>query len=107
MGLSKKLTALGRRRQIAVGLVAFGALLAAAAAMWPSAAVEVFIDATRGEIKKIPIAVFTFKENTHADGGNLTETLKADLRRSLLFDVPDLKSLGIKPDVTSWPNDES
>ena len=107
MGFSMKSPAVGFRRQIAVGLVVFSLLLLAAAAMWPSAAVEVFLDATRGEIKKIPIAVFTFKESLHADGGNLTETLKADLRRSLLFEVPDLKSLGIKPDVSSWPNDES
>jgi TolB protein len=77
------------------------------ALLLPSWAVEVFLDATRGEIKKIPIAVFTFKEKMRLDSANLTEVLRADLRRSLLFEVPDLRAIGINPDSNSRPPEDA
>jgi len=90
-----------------LGVVVAGVLLLPLVLLPHSGAVDVFIDATRGEIKKIPIAVFSLKENLRHEGQNLTEILKADLRRSLLFEVADLKSLDIKPDVNSRPSAES
>lgn len=76
-------------------------------AVWPSGAVEVFIDATRSEVKKIPIAVFTIKDLLRTNGYSPTEVLKADLRRSLLFQVTDLEALGINGEVNSRPADEA
>jgi TolB protein len=73
----------------------------------PSEAVEVFLDATRGEIKKIPIAVFTFNEKVPLKGENLTDVLKADLRRSLLFEIPDLRALGIRPESNLRPPEDA
>ena len=90
-------------RPILLGLALACSILIGGALLWPSHAVEVFIDATRGEIKKIPIAVFTFKESLRGDSQNLTDVLKADLRRSLLFEVGELKALGIKSEVNSRP----
>jgi TolB protein len=75
--------------------------------VWPLGAVEVFIDATRSEVKKIPIAVFTFKDLLRYNEHNPTEVLKADLRRSLLFEVAELALLGITPAVNSKPADEA
>src|SRR6059036_3465548 len=66
-------------------------------------AVEVFIDATRGAIQKIPIAVYSFKSATPVPGQPAADVLKADLRRSLLFDVADLERLGIRAGVNSQP----
>jgi len=71
-----------------------------------SGAVEVFIDATRGSIQKIPIAVFPFREDVVQSGQSLREVLKADLRRSLLFDVADLETLGLDGGVQASPDDE-
>ena len=82
-------------------------LVVSAAFVVSSGAVEVFIDATRGSIQKIPIAVFPFQEGLSLNGQAPLEVLKADLRRSLLFDVADLEKLGIKADVNSAPDDES
>jgi TolB protein len=72
----------------------------------PLGAVEVFLDATRSEVKKIPIAVFTFKDVLRYNGYNPTEVLKADLRRSLLFQVAELAHLGVSAEVNSKPTDE-
>jgi len=84
------------------------AVSVAAGIMWTSSeAVEVFIDASRGEIKKIPIAVFNFKNAVPSPGHDLTDILKSDLQRSQLFDVADLKNLGIKPDVNSRPAEDA
>jgi TolB protein len=96
-----------RRRSVLVSIVLACSVLMGGAVLWPSGAVEVFIDATRGDIKKIPIAVFTFKEDVRGDGQNLTDVLKADLRRSLLFEVGDLKGLGITPEVPSRPAEDT
>src|SRR2546422_4182405 len=70
-------------------------------------AVEVFIDATRGAIQKIPIAVYSFKSATPVPGQPAADVLKADLRRSLLFDVADLERLGIRAGVNSQPAAEA
>ena len=78
-----------------------------AALLLPSGAVEVFLDATRGEIKKIPIAVFTFNEKVPVKGGNLTDVLKADLRRSLLFEIPDLRAIGVQPESHLRPPEDA
>ncbi len=94
-------------RPILLGFTFVCAALIVAALLLPSGAVEVFLDATRGEIKKIPIAVFTFKENVRLDGENLTDVLKADLRRSLLFEVPDLKAIGVKQESNSRPPEDA
>ena len=95
------------RRSVLVGFALCCSVLMGGAILWPSGAVEVFIDATRGDIKKIPIAIFTFKEDLPWDGQNLTDVLKADLRRSLLFEVGDLKGLGIKPEINSRPAEDT
>src|SRR5437660_9189944 len=70
-------------------------------------AVEVFIDATRGAIQKIPIAVYSFKSATPVPGQPAADVLKADLRRSLLFDVADLERLGIRAGMNSQPAPEA
>lgn len=91
------------------GLLA-AVLVVSAVFVVSSGAVEVFIDATRGAIQKIPIAVFPFKEGLALNGQAPLEVLKADLRRSLLFNVADdadLEKLGIKAGVNSAPDDES
>src|SRR5256885_7390478 len=67
------------KRSVLVGLALSCSVLIGGAVLWPSGAVEVFIDATRGDIKKIPIAIFTFKEDLPWEGQNLTDVLKADL----------------------------
>lgn len=95
------------RYRTAVALVVITLLSLGSALWWPSEAVEVFIDATRGEIKKIPIAVFNFKDQIQTERQVPSEVLKADLRRSLLFEVPDLTGLGIKADVNSPPAEQA
>jgi len=88
-----------------VGVLLIGALLAVLAIfVVSSGAIEVFIDANRGAIQKIPIAVYTFKQGLALNGQAPTEVLKADLRRSLLFEVADLEKLGIKGEVNSDPD---
>jgi TolB protein len=93
--------------RLVLGIVLAGMLCAGAAVLWPSGAVEVTIDAARGEVKKIPIAIFNFREALQGEATNLTDVLRADLRRSWLFDVVDLKTLGIRPDVNSKPPDDA
>ncbi len=88
-----------------IGVLLIGALLAVLAVfVVSSGAIEVFIDANRGAIQKIPIAVYTFKQGLALTGQAPTEVLKADLRRSLLFEVADLEKLGIKGEVNSDPD---
>ena len=89
-----------------LSLAAAGFVISAAFVV-SSGAVEVFIDATRGSVQKIPIAVFPFQEGLSLNGQVPLEVLKADLRRSLLFDVADLEKLGIKAGGNSAPDDES
>ena len=70
-------------------------------------AVEGFIDATRGAIQKIPIAVYSFRSAIPVPGQPPADVLKTDLRRSLLFDVADLERLGIRAEVNSQPAPEA
>jgi TolB protein len=94
------------RRSIGVGTIVAVFVLSVLFAV-SSGAVEVFIDAARGSIQKIPIAVFPFKQGFYLNGQAPAEVLKADLRRSLLFDVADLEKLGIKGEVNSQPDGEA
>ncbi len=96
----------GMRHRAAFVAFVGGALLLSVFAV-RSSAIEVFIDASRGAIQKIPIAVFPFKEGIALNGQAPIEVLKADLRRSLLFDVADLEALGIKGAVNSDPPQEA
>lgn len=63
-----------------------------------SGATDVFLEATRPDFQKIPIGVVGFKGLNGAEwlGSRVEEVLKADLRRSLIFSVIDLPSIGIK-----------
>ncbi len=63
-----------------------------------SGATDVFLEATRPDFEKIPIGVLGFQNGGGPEwlGGRVEEVLKADLRRSLVFTVVDLPSLGIK-----------
>jgi len=91
-----------------VGLLALLLALAGSAVFAvATGAVEVFIDATRGAIQKIPIAVYSFKSAIPVPGQPPADVLKADLRRSLLFDVADLERLGIRAEVNSQPAPEA
>lgn len=56
-----------------------------------SRAEDVFLEATRGEFQKIPVAVLGYRDNTLVDGQGqrVVDILKADLRRSLVFEVLD------------------
>jgi len=67
------------------------------AAILESGAADVFLEATRPDFQKIPIAVPGFRDGQLPDspGLRLTEVLKADLRRSLIFSVADAAKLGL------------
>ncbi len=65
-----------------------------------SGATDVFLEATRPDFQKIPIGVVGFKDGDLAarQGDRVAQVLTADLRRSQLFTVTDLASLGLKLD---------
>src|SRR3989442_3309572 len=91
-----------------VGLLALLLALAGSAVFAvATGAVEVFIAATRGAIQKIPIAVYSFKSAISVPGQFPADVLKADLRRSLLFEVADLERFGIRAEVNSQPGPEA
>lgn len=71
----------------------FGAIL-------ESGAADVFLEATRPDFQKIPIAVLGFRDGQLPDnpGARLTQVLKDDLRRSLIFSVTDQAKLGLTLD---------
>jgi hypothetical protein len=73
-------------------------LLAAAAGILESDAADVFLEATRPDFQKIPLGVVSIENNGGPDwlGGRLEEVLKKDVKRSLVFELMDLPSLGIK-----------
>src|SRR6266545_4170900 len=77
-----------------IGMLLIGMLLA----------VPAIVVVNCGAIQKIPIAVYPFKQGLALNGQAPTEVLKADLRRSLLFEVADLEKLGIKGAVNSDPD---
>ncbi len=68
------------------------------ASILDSRATDVFLEASRPDAQKIPIGVVGFRGLRGADwlGGRIEEVLKADLRRSLIFSLVDLPSIGIK-----------
>ncbi|MDE3034808.1 MAG: Tol-Pal system beta propeller repeat protein TolB [Nitrospirota bacterium] len=69
-------------------------------AILESGAADVFLEATRPDFQKIPIAVLGFRDGQLPDnpGARLTQVLKDDLRRSLIFSVTDPAKLGLTLD---------
>jgi TolB protein len=63
-----------------------------------SGAADVFLEATRPDFEKIPLGVAGIQNGGGPEwlGGRLEEVLKADIRRSLVFSLIDLPSVGIK-----------
>ena len=63
-----------------------------------SGAADVFLEATRPDFQKIPLGVAGIQNSGGPDwlGGRIEEVLKADVRRSLVFSLVDLPSVGIK-----------
>ncbi|WP_455388745.1 hypothetical protein, partial [Petrachloros mirabilis] len=63
-----------------------------------SGAADVFLEATRPDFQKIPLGVLGIENSGGPDwlGGRLEEVLKKDVKRSLVFELMDLPSLGIK-----------
>ncbi|MGQ0668009.1 MAG: Tol-Pal system beta propeller repeat protein TolB [Nitrospiraceae bacterium] len=83
-----------------------GSLCVSLALAWiiESGAADVFLEATRPDFQKIPLGVagiqnFGGSESLEAQirlGSRIEEVLKADVRRSLVFSLVDLPSVGIK-----------
>src|SRR4051812_18211441 len=63
-----------------------------------SGAADVFLEATRPDFQKIPLGVAGVQNNGGPEwlGGRIEEVLKSDVRRSLVFSLVDLPSVGIK-----------
>jgi len=69
-----------------------------------SGATDVFLEATRPDFQKIPLGVVGIDHAGGDDspegraklGARIEEVLKADVRRSLVFSLVDLQSIGIK-----------
>lgn len=63
-----------------------------------SGAADVFLEATRPDFQQIPLGVAGIRNNGGPEwlGGRIEEVLKADVRRSLVFTLVDLPSVGIK-----------
>lgn len=69
-----------------------------------SGAADVFLEATRPDFQKIPLGVVGIQNVGGSDsleaqvrlGSRIEEVLKADVRRSLVFSLVDLPSVGIK-----------
>jgi TolB protein len=69
-----------------------------------SGAADVFLEATRPDFEKIPLGVVQIQNIGGSDsleaqvrlGSRIEEVLKADVRRSLVFSLVDLPSMGIK-----------
>ncbi len=69
-----------------------------------SGATDVFLEATRPDFQKIPLGVAGIDNSGGAEspegrirlGSRIEEVLKADVRRSLVFSLVDLPSIGIK-----------
>lgn len=80
-------------------LLVGGLLLSAGAVgILESGAADVFLEATRPDFQKISLAVAEIRNVGGPDwlGGRIEEVLKKDVKRSLVFDLVDLPSLGIK-----------
>lgn len=74
-------------------------------AILESHATDVFLEATRPDFQKIPLAVWNFQNDGGPvqHGDRIEQVLKADLRRSLVFSLVDLPSLGIKVATVAPP----
>ena len=72
-------------------------LLAGAVGILESGAADVFLEATRPDFQKIPLGVAGIHSVGGPDwlGGRIEEVLKKDVKRSLVFDLVDLPSLGV------------
>ncbi|MEW6542318.1 MAG: Tol-Pal system beta propeller repeat protein TolB [Nitrospirota bacterium] len=70
-----------------------------------SDAADVFLEATRPDFQKIPIAVLWFQDRGLSDrpGERAAEVLKKDLHRSQIFSVVDAVKLGIRPEDINDP----
>ncbi len=82
-----------------IGAVLGGMLgLAGLAGILESGAADVFLEATRPDFQKISLGVISIQNASGPDwlGGRLEEVLKKDVKRSLVFDLVDLPSIGIK-----------
>ena len=73
-------------------------LVAGALGILESGAADVFLEATRPDFQKISLGVVGIQNAGGPDwlGGRIEEVLKKDVKRSLVFDLVDLPSLGIK-----------
>ncbi|MFM8552935.1 MAG: Tol-Pal system beta propeller repeat protein TolB, partial [Nitrospiraceae bacterium] len=85
---------------VLVILLCLGAGLGAVIESRESGAADVFLEATRPDFQKIPIAVLGFRDAPLPDspGQRLTQVLKDDLRRSQIFSVADPAKLGLTLD---------
>jgi TolB protein len=73
-------------------------LLAGVVGILESGAADVFLEATRPDFQKISLGVAGIQNVGGPDwlGGRIEEVLKKDVKRSLVFDLVDLPSLGIQ-----------
>ena len=77
-------------------------LLAGIVGILESGAADVFLEATRPDFQKISLGIAGIQSGGGPDwlGGRIEEVLKKDVKRSLVFDLVDLPSLGIAtPDI--------
>jgi TolB protein len=89
--------------QIIIGIVLLCGLLG----ILESGAADVFLEATRPDFEKIPLGIAGIQNVGGPDwlGARIEEVLKADVRRSLVFSLVDLPSIGIKVrDLGSGPD---
>ncbi len=86
-------------RTSCIALIASLSLLGAAVVgILESGAADVYLKATRPDFQKVPIGVLEFLSESDArwSGMRVAEILKADLRRSQIFSVLDLKKFGVR-----------
>ena len=77
-------------------------LVAGAVGILESGAADVFLEATRPDFQKISLGITGIQNAGGPDwlGGRIEEVLKKDVKRSLVFDLVDLPSLGVNaPDI--------
>ncbi len=70
-----------------------------------SLATEVYLDVIRSETQKIPLAIFDLADHTGLQKAKalVEEVLSADIKRSQVFEIVDLRRLGIDPVLKSNP----
>ncbi len=78
-----------------------------------SGAADVFLEAVRPDFQKIPLGVARIENMGGSEslegqiklGSRIEEVLKADVRRSLIFSLVDLPSIGLKvSNIGTWPD---